>query len=111
MYPSEPHPLVARVLSSTYGQITCEDVVFFLADGVRRCGQVKLHLKLPAYKDANVSFIESWERIPTPEFEPSAHRYKAVANAKPYDSSTILGALTYSVASGVATVLVPPLFR
>jgi hypothetical protein len=85
--------------------------VFFLVGGERRCGQVKLHFKLPAYENAHVSFIESWERIPTPEFEPSAHRYKAVANAKPYDSSTILGALTYSVASGVATVLVPPLFR
>ena len=111
MYPSEPHPLVARVFCSTYGQITRDDVVFFLADGVRHCGQVKLHLKLPAYNGANVSFIEAWERTPTPEFEPSAHRYRAMPNAKPYDSSAILGALTYSVSSDIATVLVPPLYR
>ena len=71
-------------------------------------------VKQTAYKDMGVhivSFIEQWERIPSPEFEPLACRYKVNANAKPYDSSAILGALTYSVSAGIATVLLPPLFR
>ena len=114
MYPLEPKPLVARILTTSYGRVALEDVVFYTVGGIRCCGQVKLHVELPAYTPMGVhlaSFIEQWERIPSPELEPLAWRYKVNANAKPYDSVAILGALTYSVSAGIATVLVPPLFR
>jgi len=114
MYPLEPKPLVARILATSYGQVALEDVVFYTVGGIRCCGQVKLHVELPAYKATGVhvvSFIEQWEQIPSPDLEPLARRYKVNANAKPYDSTTILGALTYSVSAGIATVLLPPLFR
>ncbi len=114
MYPLGPKPLVARMLATSYGQVAVEDVVFYTVGGIRCCGQVKLHVELPAYKAMGVyvvSFIEQWEQIPSPDLEPLACRYKVNANAKPYDSDTILGALTYSVSDGIATVLLPPVFR
>ena len=111
MWPRELHPRVANGLVSANGHIAVDDVVVFMADGARRCGQVKLHLELKSYDGAVLSFIESWERIPTPAFEPTARRYRVVANAKPYSSITVLGALTYSVTAVIVTVLVPSMFR
>ena len=111
LWPRELHPRVANGLASANGHIAVGDVVFFMAGGAHRCGQRKLHLELKSYDGALVSCIESWERIPTPDFEPTAHRYRAVANAKPYSSIAILGALTYSVTAGIVTALVPTVLR
>ena len=82
-----------------------------MVDGDRRRGQAKLHVELKSYDGVVLAFIESWERIPALDFEPAAHRCRAVANAKSYSSITIVGALTYSVTDGIVTVLVPPVFR
>ena len=109
MYPTEASPQVASYVYASCGPVHQDDVVLYVHAGEQRCGQAKLHCHVLGQ---TVSLIEDWQKVPCPDLGSQAGRYKVNANCKPYLSTAILTPVIYSVSDeGLATVLIPPLYR
>jgi hypothetical protein len=109
MYPAEANPKVAQYLYAAGGPIHVDDVVLYERHGVVCCGQVKLHVHVHG---ETVCFVEGWERVAAPEVGSTAARYKVNNTTMPVPAACVQTAVIYSVsAEGIATVLLPPLYR